>query len=161
MPTTTSSLTLYRRTWLLSAASALVLAACGGGDPGDWDEFRPRAATESDLASRAFEFTGFSYGAVFDPALSQTTTFLAFEAAQSDGSGSRMPFRLTASGQRGLGQARFEAGRLALHFDTVEPGLPFTPGQQLNLRVEADVDDGRVRLTNERSGVQQTSAPTD
>lgn len=151
---------LFRRTWLIAVASAAVLAACGGGDPGDWDEFRPRAATAGDLASRAFEFTGFSYGAVFDATLSRTTTFLAFEAAQPDGTGSRLPFTLSTS-LRARGMARLEAGRLALHFEQVEAGLPFTPGQQLDLVVEADVDDGRIRLTNERSGVQQTSAPTD
>jgi hypothetical protein len=159
MPATSSPL-LYRRTWLLSAASALVLAACGGGDPGGWDEFRPRAATASDLAWHAFEFTGFSYGAVFDPTLSATTTFLAFEGAQADGGASRLIFSLTA-GPRAQGTARLEAGRLALHFGQVEPGLPFAPGQVLDLAVEADVDDGRIRLTNERTGVQQASAPID
>jgi hypothetical protein len=146
-----------RRAALVAVATALLAAACGGGDT--WDEFRPRAATVSDIASRSFRFTDFSYGAVFDASLANTTTTLAFGSASAAGSGHVLPFSLAASGASVAGAATLEADRLTLVVAQAAPGLPFTSGQQLVFTLEADVDDGRIRLTNRSSGVQAASAP--
>lgn len=146
-----------RRAALATAASALIAAACGGGDY--WDEFRPRAATASDIASRTFRFTDFSYGAVFDASLASTTTTLSFGSASTTGSGHVLPFSLAAGGASVAGAATLEADRLTLVVAQAAPGLPFGTGQQLVFTLEADVDDGRIRLTNRSSGVQAASAP--
>lgn len=146
-----------RRAALAAAAAALLVAACGGDDY--WDEFRPRAATVSDIASRSFTFTDFSYGAVFDASLAGTTTTLSFGSASAAGSGHVLPFSLAAGSASVPGAATLEADRLTLVVAQAVPGLPFTTGQQLVFTLEADVDDGRIRLTNRSSGVQAASAP--
>jgi hypothetical protein len=142
----------------LALSLALVLPACGGDD-GGWDEFRPRAATAVDLAGRSFTFTGFQYGAVFDASLSTTTTVLAFGATASVPGGQAMAHSVAARGATARGEAVLAGDSLTLSFSEAPAALPFTLATQLRLRVESDVDDGRIRLTNLDTGLQQTSAP--
>lgn len=147
-----------RRLLLAFASTCLVLTACGGGD-GVWDEFAPRAPTVADIDAQSFVFTDFSHGAVFDPSLSTTTTTLVFGQAVADGTAWRLPANLLAKGSTSAGEARLTGSLLALRIDTVGAGQPFQAGQQLAFDLQADVDDGRIRLTNRASGVEQTSAP--
>lgn len=137
--------------------AAVTLAACGGGS--DWDKFRPRAASVSDLASQSFVFTGFSYGTVFDPSLASSTTTLSFGPAQASGNVWTMPFALAAKGSSAAGTATFDGAGLLLEFTQTSPALPFSTAVPLDFDVFADVDDGRISLTNRDTGVEQTSAP--
>ncbi|MCW5664107.1 MAG: hypothetical protein KIT35_09760 [Piscinibacter sp.] len=146
-----------RRAVLAAILSSVLLSACGGGDY--WDEFVPRDPTIDDIESQSFVFTDFSYGAVFDPALDHTRTTLAFGPASADGSAHRLPFSLLADGAAAAGRARLQGPRLTLDIESAGSGLPFTVGQRLDFDLQADIDDGRIRLTNRSSGVQQTSAP--
>lgn len=141
------------------ASTCLLLTACGGGD-GVWDEFVPRDPTVADIAAKSFVFTDFSYGAVFDPSLSMTTTTLVFGAATTDGTGSRLPVKLQAKGADSGGEAQLSGSLLTLRIDAVGAGHPFQAGQQLAYDLRADVADGRIRLTNRASGIEQTSAPS-
>jgi hypothetical protein len=119
---------LIRVRTLFAPLAFALLAACGGGDDDYWDEFQPRAATVDDIAAATFVFTDFSYGAVFDPSLSRSTTTLAGDD-------------------------------LTLAFARVGAGLPFSTTAPLALEIEADVDDGRIGLTNPESGIAQVCAP--
>jgi len=150
---------LFRfRTVFVPLAIAL-LAACGGGDDDYWDEFQPRAATVDDIASGTFVFTDFSYGAVFDASLSRSTTTLAFGAATPDGGAHRLPFTLSANGTNASGTATLAGDDLALAFAQVGAGLPCSTETPLALEIEADLDDGRIGLSNPASGIAQVCAP--
>lgn len=138
------------------------LSACGGGDEDYFDTLRPRNATVVDIADQIFTFTGFQYGAVFDASLSSTTTVLSLGAGQASGGSSyQLPFSLMAHGASVNGTATLDeaAQTLTLSFNTSSPALPFAAGTVLTLRIRADVDDGRISLTNLATGVEQTSAP--
>jgi len=149
-----------RRTLLTTGLIAALLSACGGGDDESWDEFRPRATTVDDLEFAHFEFTDFSFGAVFDPSLGRTTTLLSFGEVESGaGSAGLLGFGLLAAGAAATGDASLDAGRLTLTVIEPSPQLPFVAGQVLRFAIDSDVDDGRIRLRNESSGVEQTSAP--
>lgn len=149
---------LLRFRTLVATFAFALLAACGGGND-YWDEFQPRAATVEDIASATFVFTDFSYGAVFDPSLSRSTTTLAFGAATPDGSAHRLPFTLSANGTSASGTATLSGDDLSLAFAQVGAGLPFSTTSPLALEIEADVDDGRIGLTNPTSGIAQVCAP--
>lgn len=149
------------RQWLLSvllALASLLVTACGGSDE-YWDEFRPRPAVASDLAGQTFVFRDFSYGAVFDSSLSTTTTTLALGAATPVGAQIHLPFSLTAGSSSAAGTATLTAQTLTLDFAQAGTTPPFRAGTPLVLGVLADVDDGRIQLRNEATGVSQTSAP--
>jgi hypothetical protein len=135
------------------------LAACGGGDDDFWDEFRPRPATPEDLQNRAFVFTAFRYGAVFHPSWSSTTATLSFGAASASVSPASLSFMLSTSSGSSAGSAWLEGDRLTLTIATPAPQHPFDRDEQLAFYVSADVDDGRIRLVNQASGEEQTSAP--
>lgn len=154
-------LKISRRFWLarsLGVATLITLSACGGGED-YWDEFLPRAATQTDLANQRFEFRDFAYGAVFDPTLSTTPTQLAFSSATPLGEGWRLPFSVTARGAISQGTAALSGDQLTLQFETIDSALPFSVAKPIGLRVTADVDDGRIQLLNTETGVSQTSAP--
>lgn len=149
-----------RRKLLIAGLIAGLLSACGGGDDESWDEFRPRATTVADLELAHFEFTDFTFGAVFDPSLAQTTTLLSFgEAEASTGPTQPLAFGLLAAGAAVTGQASLEGDRLILTVIVPSPELPFAEDQVMRFAIHSDVDDGRIRLRNEASGVEQTSAP--
>ncbi|MBX3608062.1 MAG: hypothetical protein KF788_22505 [Piscinibacter sp.] len=151
---------LSRRAALgLTLAAAAALAGCGGGDDVDWDPLNPRDPTVADIAGESFVFTGFSYGAVFDPSLDRATTTLTFGASQAAGAAFVLPFSLAANGGVASGSSTLDGARLTLVVAQPHPALPFAAGQVLNFDLQADVDDGRIGLTNRDSGVQQTSAP--
>jgi hypothetical protein len=149
---------LFRIRTSFALLAFALLAACGGSDD-YWDEFQPRAATVDDIASGTFVFTDFSYGAVFDASLSRSTTTLAFGAATPDGSAHRLPFTLSANGTSASGTATLSGADLSLAFARVGAGLPFSTEVPLDLEIEADVDDGRIGLTNPASGIAQVCAP--
>jgi hypothetical protein len=149
---------LIRVRTLFAPLAFALLAACGGSDD-YWDEFQPRAATVEDIAAGTFVFTDFSYGAVFDPSLSRSTTTLAFGAATPDGGTHRLPFTLSANGTTASGTATLAGDDLTLAFAAVGAGLPFSTTTPLALEIEADVDDGRIGLTNPTSGITQVCAP--
>lgn len=146
----------------LTALTAVpTLSACGGDDD-VFDPLQPREAQVADLAQRNFTFTGFQYGVVFDASLDKTPTTLSLGAAT--GLGSRrfeLPFSLAAQGKVSQGTALFDeaAHTLDLTFSRVDAPMPFTVGGVLHLQVRADVDDGRISLTNLATGAEQTSAP--
>lgn len=149
------------RRWLLPAlllAAAGLLQACGGGDD-YWDEYRPRAAGVNDLANQTFVFRDFSYGAVFDSSLSATTTTLAFQGFTASGSQSMLPFSVSAGPASSSGTATLDGATLRLDFGQTDPSLPFSTAKPLLFDVTADVDDGRIQLRNQETGVSQASAP--
>jgi hypothetical protein len=154
---------MFHRRFILAALAAAIscpLAACGGGDEETtWDEFQPREARVEDLAEDSFLFTGFHYGAVFDASLAASTTVLSLGIARTSGAGHAMPQSVSANGGTAHGIATLEGSELTLTFDETSDRLPFTSDTVLVLRVEADVDDGRIRLTNAQTQVQQASAP--
>lgn len=135
------------------------LSACGGGGDAAWDEFRPRAAVPADLQNRNFLFTGFRYGAVFDPAWFATTATLAFGAASSLVAPSTLPATVTTADGSSTAQATLAGETLTLVIAQVASRHPFRAGQVLTCTVSADVDDGRIRLVNRATGEEQTSAP--
>lgn len=139
--------------------AVLALAGCGGGDDIGWDEFRPRETHIADIAGQSFMFTGFEYGAVFDPSLVATPTSLNFGPATAVSGGHELAHSVLADGAASSGVARLEGSTLTLRFGTVSPTLPFTTSTVLSYRIESDVDDGRVRLTNLQTQRQQVSAP--
>ena len=139
-------------------AAACLLVACGGGDD-YWDEFRPRAATAADIEAKTFVFTDFSYGAVFDASLSSSTTTLAFGPAQAASGAHALPFTLSAKGAASSGTATLDGPRLDLRFTQVSASLPFAADETRVFDIQADVDDGRIGLTNRATAVQQVSAP--
>ncbi len=148
-----------RRLLLLSVLIAgSWLSACGGGDA-PWDEFRPRAAVPSDLENHSFVFTGFRYGAVFDPSWSATTATLAFGAASSLVAPTSLPATLATVDGTSSASATLGADRLTLVMLQVAAHHPFQVGQELTYTLTADADDGRIRLINQATGDEQTSAP--
>ena len=147
---------------VLVLVSSLPLLGCGGGsgsDEASWDAFQPRTATPGDLVNRSFVFTDFEYGAVFDPSLNKTSTTLAF-GSLSSASGAvpaTMSFTLGTSVGRATGTASLSADVLTLSFGAVDAGLPFATGGSLNFKLLADVDGGRISLTNQATGKEATS----
>lgn len=154
-------MTLSRRQLFacLLPASVLALSACGGGDDDYWDEFRPRPATPLDLQQGRFIFTGFRYGAVFDPSWSATPATLSFGAASASAAPATLPFVLSTADGASSGTATLEADVLTLQLALVAPAHPFEADQRLAYDLSADVDDGRIRLVNRETGEEQTSAP--
>ncbi len=142
-----------------AAALSLVLSGCGSSDSFDWDEFRSRPATTDDLARQSFVFTGFDYGAVFDSSLSQSTTTLSFGAATRTAPTAQLPFVLAAKGANASGVADLDGNTLTLSWSQVSPPLTFVVGTASSFSVLADVDDGRISLTNRATGLEATSAP--
>jgi hypothetical protein len=155
-------MTLYKHCLRLLClmATLFALQACGGGgEANDWDAFQPRAATAGDLATRQFVFTDFDFGAVFDASLNRTTTTLAFsEQRAASATAATFDFSLSTGAGAATGTALFEADQLTLTVRTLDPGLPFRTDTPLRFRVLADVEDGRISLTNLVSGVEATSA---
>ena len=151
-------LKIDRRLMAAWLAAAALMVACGGGD-GFWDDYQPRAAVVDDLANQSFVFRDFSYGEVFDSSLSTTTTTLAFLGATASGSQQKLPFALSANSASSSGTATLEGASLRLDFTQADPSLPFTTSKALVFDVTADVDDGRIQLRNQETGVSQTSAP--
>ena len=128
------------------------LSGCDGGD--GFDEFRPREATLADLENRTFTFAFVTNGAPFDPSLGGTPTTLTFGSFDATNTA---PFTLEANGAMVSGNATFLPPLLTMTFLQVDPALPFTANQELQLEVRADVDDGRVSLTNPVTGLESTS----
>lgn len=152
---------MIHRPWLaafLLAAGAHLLAACGGGDD-YWDEYQPRAAQVRDIENQSFVFRDFNYGGVFDASLGATTTTLSFGFAQASGPDTLLPFTLAAKSVAALGTATFTGPALSLRFGQVDAALPFSTTQTLAFDISADLDDGRIQLRNQATGLSQTSAP--
>ncbi|MDH3604121.1 MAG: hypothetical protein OEU26_31320 [Candidatus Tectomicrobia bacterium] len=130
-----------------------VLFSCGGDG---FDEFRGRAATIADLENRSFTFSFVANGGPFHSSLQSTPTTLTlgpFDATNT------APFTLEANGAIVSGNATFFPPILTMTFLQVDPALPFTENQELQLDVKADVDDGRVSVTNLATGLEATSEP--
>lgn len=150
---------LNRRQGLSFLIAAATLCACGGGDDTTWDEFRPRTALPTDLQNRSFLFTGFRYGAVFDPSWSATPATLAFGSASSPTAPATLPATVTTADGSSSGTATLAGDTLTLVITQPAARHPFRTGQTLVYTVSADVDDGRIRLVNRATGEEQTSAP--
>ncbi len=136
----------------------LIVPFCLLGCDGDgFDAFRGREATIADLENRSFTFSFVSNGGPFDPSLQGTPTTLTFGQFNAM---STAPFTLQADGTIVSGSATFVPPLLTLTFLQVDPALPFTENQELQLGVQADVDDGRVSLRNPVTGLETTSEPT-
>lgn len=138
---------------LVMLAAMFVLYGCDGDG---FDEFRARDATIADLENRSFTFSFVANGGPFDPALQGTPTTLTFGAFDAANTAT---FTLEASGAMASGSATFRPPILTMTFLQVVPALPFTANQELQLEVRADVDDGRVSVTNPVTGLETTSEP--
>lgn len=132
-----------------------VLTGCDGGN--GFDVFRGREATVADLENRSFTFSFVENGGPFDPSLQGSTTTLTFGAFDATNTA---PFSLQANGTTVSGDATFLPPVLTLAFIQVDPSLPFADNQELQLDVQADIDDGRVRVLNPMTGLETTSEPT-
>lgn len=151
-----------RRHYLFACLSAVAFTAiqgCGGGGDRYFDVFQPRDATVADIDSESFLFTGYQFGAVFDASLNTSSTTLAFGKAESSGSASRLPFTLTAKGASSSGTGTLDGQTLTLSFLQISSPHPFTTTKSLKFRIRADLNDGRISLTNLETNVEQTSAP--
>lgn len=144
---------------MFATAICATLQGCGGGDDAYFDVFQPRDATVADIDSKSFTFTDFQFGAVFDPSLSTSTTTLAFGASTTVGASYSLPFTLSAKGASSSGTGTLDGQTLTLSFQQISPVLPFTSAKPLQFRIRADVNDGRISLTNLETNVEQTSAP--
>ncbi len=139
---------------LLIASVMLSGAGCGGGD--GFDTFRGRAATIADLEEKTFTFSFVSNGAPFNPSLGDQPTTVSF--GQFDAT-NMAPFTLRVKDSAASGLAAFNDSRLTLTITEVAPSLPFSVGQEIVLDVLADVDDGRISVTNVETGLETTSEP--
>lgn len=158
-PTLSIVMILNRRHCLSVLVAGASVCACGGGEDSTWDEFRPRTAQPTDLQNRSFLFTGFRYGAVFDPSWSATTVTLAFGNASAATAPATLPAMVTTADGSSSGTATLAGDTLTLVLAEPAARHPFQRGQTLVYTLSADVDDGRIRLLNRASGEEQTSAP--
>lgn len=149
--------TVRQRFGIFGILVVLIVLFCLPGCDGDgFDAFRGREATIADLENRSFTFSFVSNGGPFDSSLQDTPTTLTFGQFNAM---SIAPFTLQADGTTLSGSATFLPPILALTFLQVNPALPFTENQELQLEVQADVDDGRVNLRNLVTGLETTSEP--
>ena len=72
---------------------------------------------------------------------------------------STAPFTLEVGDVGVAGLATFNDSLLRLTFSDIDPNLPFTIGQEVVLDVLADIDDGRIRVTNIDTGLEAISGP--
>ncbi len=149
----------YLLSLVFATAFCATLQGCGGGDDVYFDALQPRDATVADIDRKSFTFTGFQFGSAFDPALNTSTTTLAFGASLAIGTTYSLPFTLSAKGASSSGTSTLDGQTLTLSFQQVSPTLPFTTTKPLQFRIRADVNDGRISLTNLETNVEQTSAP--
>ncbi len=146
---------------MLKNVSVLVLSgmlcffiACGSDN--GFDEFRGRPATVEDLENKSFTFSFVANGAPFDPALGdRPTTLIIGEFDESDSA----PFTLEVADGSAAGTAVFDASLLSLTVEAVSGNMPFSIDQEILLDVQADIDDGRISVTNTETGLESTSEP--
>lgn len=124
------------------------------------DDFRSREVTATDLSSRTFEFSASPGGSVFDSRLAGVTTFLNFGEPCS-GEQIRWPFWLFAKGDDPSGTATLRLSHLRLEFRRTDPRSRFNAGRSIDLLIEANLFDCRIRLTNCETGHQHVSALTE
>lgn len=147
-----------RRSFLILTATTVMAACQRARDPGD--DFRPREVYATDLSSRTFEFSAPLGGSVFDSRLGGVTTFLNF-GEPCGAEQIRWPFWLLAKGDDPSGVASLSLSHLRLEFLRTDPRSPFSAGRSIDLLVEADLFDCRIRLTNCETGLRHVSALTE
>ena len=144
---------------LLVLAAAAAMGACRRV-PECCDDFRSRDVTAADLSSRTFEFSASPGGSIFDSRLVGVTTFLNF-GKPCGGEPFRWPFWLFAKGDDPSGMASLSLAHLRLEFLRTEPRSLFSAGRSIDLLVEANLFDCRIRLTNCETGLRHVSALTE
>ncbi len=140
---------------LVLLAGMLTVLGCTGDDD-VFFMFTGRDAATADLGNRSFTFEFVANGIAFDLSLENQPTIL--ELGQFDAMNTA-PFSLQASGLTATGNATLDQSILTLTFLQVDPGLPFTAGQNIQLEAQVDIDDDRLEVTNTETGASTTSAP--
>lgn len=136
-------------------ASTMALSSCGGGSIGDFDEFQPRPATVGDFSDKTFDFTWLPDGNPLNPDLGKMT--IVFGALDGGGHGS---FSVQEHGAGSAsGTVDFASPTLTFHVSSKVGDIPLNTGDNIPLVIEADVSDGRIRLTNNATSAEVTSDP--
>lgn len=146
---------LYGFVVLVVLAGTFAMLGCGGDDA--FEPFEGRDTTPADLENRSFTFSFVSNGGPFDPSLGDAPTTLTFE--QFDVTNTA-PFTLQARGATVTGNATLIQSVFTLIFLQVDPALPFTENQEVQLEAQTDIDDGRLSVANTATGLETTSEPT-
>lgn len=131
------------------------LAGCGGNSIGSFDTFQPRTASTSDFASKSF---GFGWLPVGNPLKNDLGAFdLQFGAFDVNGDGT---FTVTEhDGGTASGTAHFASPHVTFTVTSTTGTISLTGGYTVINVVEADVNDGRIRLTNQATSAEATADP--
>lgn len=148
---------IYQLLFLL--VPILLFFGCGGEGGDFFDVLQPRPAVISDIENSLFLFTGFEFGAAFDPSLNSTETTIKFGSSADDNAPYKLPFAISTTGGESSGIAKFSGDKLILDFNQTSADHPFSVNEPIIFDILADVDDGRISLTNTMTGIEQTSAP--
>lgn len=128
------------------------VAACGGGGT-DWDEFRPRAAVVSDLENRTLEFDWLPTGNPLDAGVGLMTLGIGDFDQDEEAS-----FSVEEDGKgEASGEVEFDSPNLTFRVTEVTGSISLEVGQTIEIEAEADVDDGRIQLTNHATSASATS----
>lgn len=136
----------------LALVSIVALAGCGGSGS-SWDDFQPRSATVADLSEESFEYSWLPQGNPLDPDLGLMS--LRFGELDENGEGS---FTLQEEdGGSVTGTVDLDSPNLRLTVESISGEVGVAVGQSIEVKAEADVDDGRLRLRDDGRGVEATS----
>lgn len=151
-----------RGTWLASAlwvgVACLSLGSgfgCGGGAISDFDAFEPRAAASTDFAGRAFGFSWLPEGNPIDSGVGA----MDVSFSEIDGGGRGTVTVSEHGAGSGFGRYLWDPPSLQVTFETTLGQIALEPGQVVEVLLEAEVSDGRIRLTDQGRGVGAASDP--
>lgn len=141
--------------WIMVGLLVVASLPGCGGSLGYFDAFEPRPARVSDFSGKDFDFTWFPVGNPIDNELgSFTLDFGNF------GSGDTATFGMAeVGGGTATGSVTFESPDLRFEVSSTSGSISLEPGDVITVVVEADEDDGRIRLTNESNGYEAASDP--
>lgn len=140
--------------FLRVATLSLLFSALGcGGALEFFDDFQPRPAVHEDFAGKSFGFDWFPNGNPISAALGEFRIDFLGDPQASGGD-----LRLTEVGHgEASGTYSWSAPRLTLEVLKSAPGVNLQAGKTVIVVLEADISDGRIRLTNEQTGSSSTS----